>query len=58
VIKDIVGHESDDADDVTTIYTHAYSREETFAMVLERCAAIGFGNARERISVSKNLEKI
>lgn len=49
VIKDIVGHETNDADDVTTIYTHAYSREETFAMVLERCAAINFGNAREEI---------
>ena len=42
VIKDIVGHEDGD-DDVTTIYTHAYNREETFAMVRERCAAIGFG---------------
>ena len=53
VIKDIVGHEADDADDVTTLYTHAYSREETFAMVLERCATIGFGNTPELTPVEK-----
>ena len=48
VVKEIVGHEDAD-DDVTTLYTHPYSREETFAMVLDRCASIGFGSVREEV---------
>ena len=53
VIKEIVGHEDDDRNDVTKlVYTHPYSQAETFQMVHARCAAIGFGSVGEGVLAS------